>query len=72
MFGETKDDDLHQLSGPLTEQEIRELRQILHTRKQYRWLITTFRLWLGYLSGTLVSLYVLWDYVEKFLKRIFP
>lgn len=55
---------------PLSASEIREIRYILESRNKHRWLMTTLKFWLGYLSGALVGLYVVWDYMEKIIKKI--
>lgn len=57
---------------PLSANEIAELRVILKGRERFRWLHSTIRLWASYISGGLVTLYIIWDYVHKFIQKLFP
>jgi hypothetical protein len=62
--------DREEYMTTLTPHEVAELRAILVARERIRWLHSTVRLWVGYVSGGLVSLYIIWDYVEKLIQKL--
>jgi hypothetical protein len=54
----------------LTPDEIEYIRELIESDKRARWFWTSIRIWLGWLSGTLVALYAIWDQIEKFAKKL--
>ena len=63
-------EDRHLPHNRLTVAEIEYLREFIESDKRARWFWTSIRIWLGWLSGTMVALYAIWDQVEKFAKKI--
>jgi len=63
----TDEHDVH--SGPLSEDEVKQIRRIIRDEDRMRWLWATARIWSAYCSAAIIGAYGLYEIGMKFLKR---
>ena len=67
--GANLQEDVHLPLNRLTASEVAEVRALIESDKRARWFWSSARIWLSWISGSLVAMYAIWDQVEKFLKK---
>jgi hypothetical protein len=63
----TDSQDVH--AGPLSEDEVKQIRRIIRDEDRMRWLWATVRIWSAWLSAGIVGAYGLYEIGMKFLKK---
>jgi len=53
---------------PLSEDEIKKLRDMLESQERAEWLWSTLRIWASYISGAVVAVYAVYEVVLKVVK----
>lgn len=54
----------------LSAAERAQLRNHLESERRVQWLFAVIKIWLGWISGTMIAVYAIWEYLGKFLKLI--
>lgn len=57
-------------TGPLTEDENRQLREIMRSQQHVRWLYSTLRIWATWIAAVVGGLYALLQITKDGLKAL--
>ena len=58
----------HDETLPLTDDEIKMLREIVVNEQRWKWVYSTLRLWAGWAAAVSVFFYATWGFLADFLR----